>query len=153
MRKVTLMPGRKVKTLHNPDLVFHDKTCVPILELNIGKLPEEHRCDWLSYIAKPTREWLKKSKFKGKATIWMIINPSLNFENDVFTQSAFLIVQGFRECFFSFLYGGVKGGLGNKITCLDQIILHKNIDGWSPVLHVEQGRVFVRVDAEEWEEV
>mgnify|MGYP003984346069 CR=1 FL=1 len=145
------MPKRNMKTLHNPNLVFNDRTSVPILELNINKLPEEHRHDWLRFISQPTKEWLGKSKYKGKGTIWIIFSPSLNFNNEL-TQSIFLICQGFKEDFFGFLYQEVKSELGNLVTCLDQMTIHKEIDGWNAILHVEQGRVWRPVDAEEWEE-
>lgn len=143
----------KIRTLHFPELVFHDRTSVPILELNIDKLPEEYRHDWLPFFSGTTKDWLKKKpKFKGKGTVWVIHNPSLNFDNE-WTRSAMIIVQGFSENFFEFLYLEVKSELGDLLTCLDQTIIHEEIDGWSPLVHVEQGRVWRPVDAEEWEEV
>lgn len=146
------MSKRQPRILHNPDLVFNDKASVPILELNIGKLTEEHRHDWIIFIAEPTKKWIKKTKFKGKGTIWTIINPSLNFNNE-WAQTSMIIVQGFRENFFEFLYRGVKAELGNLLMCLDSTVIHKDIDGWSAILHVQKGQTYTRVDALGWEEV
>lgn len=142
------MPDRKI--LNNPNLVFSDKRAVPILEFNIDQFPDKYKHDWLPITIKPTKEWLKKTKFQGRGTIWAISNTSLNFENE-WVQSVFLIVQGFRESFFEFIYVELKQELGNLVICLENTVPHE-FDGWNAILHVEQGRVFVKIDAEDWEE-
>ena len=145
------MPKRNPRTIYNPDLVFSDEHAVPILELNIDKFPDGYKCDWLQLITRPTKEWLKNSKYKGRGTIWAISNPSLNFDNE-WTQSVFLICQGFRESFFGYLLKEAKSELENLATCLENTVPRK-FDGWTGLLHIERGRVFRCVEELEWEEV
>jgi len=146
------MPKKQPRSLHNPDLLFSDRKAVPILELNIDRFPGHYKSDWYPLIIKPTKVWLGNTKFKGRGTIWAISNPSLNFGEE-WVQSVFLICQGFRESFFSFLYQETKAELGDLVTCLENTVPRKEIDGWNPICHVEMGRVFRCVEAEEWEEV
>lgn len=146
------MSKRQVKTLHNPKLIFKDRESVPILEFNIDQFPELYKPDWYPFVVRPTKEWLRKTKYKGRGTLWAISNPSLNF-GDEWVQSVFVIVQGFRETFFGYLLKETKDELENLVTCLENTVLHRDYDGWNPIAHVEQGRVFRQVDVEEWEEI
>jgi len=146
------MSKRRAHTLNNPGLVFSDLKAVPILELNIDQFPEQYKSDWYPFIIKPTKKWLKENCYRGKGTIWAISNLSLNFGNE-WVQSVFVIVQGFSETFFGFLYREAKYELGDLVTCLENTIPRKEIDGWQAVCHVEKGKVYRCEEADEWEEV
>lgn len=147
------MPKRKPRTLHNPDLVFHDRSSVPILELNVDQFPQQLKPDWSPCIIEPTRNWLVKTKFKGSGTIWIVHNISLNFGPEEWAHVIFLITQGFQDSFFGYLLRETKRELGDLITSLDQIVIHKEIDGWTALVHVEEGRIFIQSDAEQWIEL
>lgn len=152
MRKVTPMHKRQSRILINPKLIFHDKESFPILELNVDKFPLKLKPDWSPCVIAPTRKWIKKTGYRGRGTIWIVHNISLNFGHEEWVHVIFLITQGFCDSFFGYLLEQTKAELGDLVTCLDQMLIHKGVDGWSPLVHVEQGRVFIQSDAEEWGE-
>lgn len=142
--------------LEFPKLVWKEKSVQPALEVSIDFLPEEYQGDWHDPIHQFTRRWVHQKNFTASSTLWMwgciSVNLAQRHKPSVPSWSDFVVQFGMPAEFLNSLAADLDARFDHQAAITEQLTAIR-ADGWTPICHVEQGRVFKRVDADEWLEV
>ena len=141
------MSGR----LSFPDLVKKTNSPVPALEIGIDYLPKKLQIGWMDHILQFTQRYVESNSITDKATIWNWGGYSQNLShNGEPGFSMFHIVFGLPTSFLPALELHMQQKLGINNVGIKEYVLYHPDDGWTAVCHIEQGRAWETVDANEW---
>jgi hypothetical protein len=98
---------------------------------------------------------VKKKEFTGSATLWMwgciSVNLASRHQPSVPSWSDFVVQFGLPAEYLTKLASDLEARFDRQ-AAMSEHLMFKLDDGWSPICHIEQGRAFKRVDADEWHE-
>ena len=137
-----------------PELVMRNHARLPALEVGIDYFPERLEIGWLRYLEDCTCQFVESTNFQRKATIWNWCGISVNLSKGnsrPLGRSMFHVVFGLPSKFLSLLELHMQRHLGWDNARVTEYITVNDDDGWVPVCHVEQGKVWKPLDAAEWE--
>jgi hypothetical protein len=142
--------------LHFPELVWKEaKECLPV-EIAIDFLPAAYEDgNWQRGIHEVVAKWVAEKKFAGTGTLWTWTTLSINLASRhpqyaMPTMNEFVVQFGFPAWFEDYLKEALVAKFNNQVGSFD-IVAPRRDDGWMPICHVEQGRVWKCVDADLWE--
>lgn len=137
--------------IESPKLVIKSGGPFPSIEVDTDHLPYDGAFEDALYAA--TKEWVKRKKFSGTATIWTWGTSSCNFIEHGVVWSVFVVPFGLGAG-TSFLEH-LHSHLSRKLNCVrfGDYVTPNEDDGWSGVCHVQDGKVFQVIDAITWSEV
>ena len=147
----TSMPEER---LEFPEHTWQEGRVCPTIEVSIDFLPQKYYGNWHRSVHQFAENWVLNHKFQRKATIWMWGCMSVNLvsahpNNPVPSWSDFLIQFGLPSKF----WGGLRMYLDSEFAgqCGGTKMLPAiHSEGWTPICHVEQGKVWTLVDADTW---
>jgi hypothetical protein len=140
--------------LEFPDHAWKEGQIRPSIEVGIDFLPAKCLGSWHRVVHGFADTWVQKHRFQKRATIWMWGCMSANLisrhpDNPIPSWSDFLIQFGFQSSFWDELrmyldreFAGQCGGTEMMQAIRDE--------GWTPICHIEQGKVWTRIDADTW---
>ena len=138
------------KTINNPTFKL-EGTPLPSIEIDMWEIQGEYSDGlWHRLIHSYANQWISENNFKGKATFWSVVLPSVNFHHQ--GNSFFLV-----GCYVpDELLNGLKEFLSQKfqkqVRMSDEIIATRK-EGWRPYLHLEQEKVWEYCEDFVWVEV
>lgn len=140
--------------LEFPDHARKEGQIRPGIEVSIDFLPKKYRNAWHRAVHTHADRWLQKNRFQKTATIWMWGCMSVNLisrhpDTAVPSWSDFLIQFGLPSAFWdqlrTYLDREFAGQCGST-----EMMQAKRDDGWCPICHIEQGKVWTLADADTW---
>lgn len=108
--------------------------------------------EWTEIVHRYTRDWCRKNKFAGPATVWDWATESLNFHNES-RPVVFLVPQGFPESFVNGLGDALVSEAPNAIRAASDYCTPKRSQGWAPTVHCQDGKAWFKVDEITWREI
>lgn len=138
------------KRLEYPELQSIDGAARPALEISLDFLPKNFEGRWLDVVRGFTADWVARTSFKAKATIWMWGAMSVNLahrhpSHPVPSWSEFLIAFGFPPAFFEALATLIEDRFEGQAGITQQIDFNEDA-GWTAICHVECGRAWMPLD-------
>jgi hypothetical protein len=126
----------------------------PTIEVSIDFLPQRYQGKWHRAVHRFTDNWVRKRKFQQKAAIWMWGCISVNLisrhpDNQVPSWSDFLIQFGMPSRFWDELRMYLDSEFAGQCGGTEMLPATRS-EGWVPICHVEQGKVWTLVDADTW---
>jgi len=140
--------------LEFPELEWTEGTPRPAIEVSIDFLPKEFQGDWHRVVHALMAEWLRKNRFKMRATIWMWGCVSANMisrhpNNPQPSWSDFLIQFGLPTEFLPWLEQRLAA-VFERQAGITEVLPAVRENGWTAICHVEQERVWTLIDADTW---
>lgn len=142
------------ESIEFPEHAWKERQKRPSIEVCIDFLPEKFKGNWHRAIHMFTYDYIQNHRFDKVATIWMWGCMSSNLisrhpDNPSPSWSDFLIQFGLPATYWDGLglhLDQAFGGQCGKIETMQAI----SDDGWTPICHIEQGKVWTRIDADTW---
>jgi hypothetical protein len=134
-----------------PDLVSKTNLPVPALEIGVDYLPEKYQIGWIKHILSFTSEYVSIKNIKRKATIWNWGGYSQNLRpGHEPGYNMFHISFGLPAAFMPELEVYMKQKLGSENVGIKEHVAYDPDAGWMAICHIEQGKAWEAVDANEW---
>ena len=147
-------PEVRTLTATFPNLVSPEGRSVCPVEIDVDSLSSEGETyrygGWEDLIQKITAQWVKQNSYSRTGTIWAWGTPSTNFHRQSF--SMFYAVLGMPKQFREYL-GEQIMVLGKNVRTYSDYVVPNIADGWDARCHIEDGKVWIPLDAESWQEV
>ena len=108
--------------------------------------------EWGEIVRNFTKKWIAENSFQGPATVWEWFTESLSFDNEQRT-TCFLVGHGFPRNFMTNLATYMRLVLNNAVRSPSDYLTPNRNDGWSPTVHVQDSKAWLKLDEITWREV
>ncbi len=108
--------------------------------------------EWGEIVRNFTKKWIAENSFQGPATVWDWFTESVSFDNEQRT-TCFLVGHGFPRNFMTNLATSMRLVLNNAVRSPSDYLTPNRNDGWSPTVHVQDSKAWLKLDEITWREV